>query len=416
MRPCIALGRLVLLLGPAVFLLASCRSSTTPTVSAALSNVVFTPSSIVGGAATQGVVTLISAAPSGGASVGLASSSPAASLPPAVLVAAGATTATFTVATSPVTSITDVTITASYGGANRTASINISPPAGPIAGFTITPSTVAAGVPAQGAVTLSAAAPPAGATVVLSSSNQLIASVPASIAVAGGSRSATFAIATSAVTAPTIVTITASFGGTNRSATITVTPPLLALAHLTVSPSAIVGGLSAQGIVTLSSPAASGGAAILLSSNSASASVPGVVTVAAGASAAAFAINTSPVVSTSEASITAVFGGVSRTTTLTITQQAPLLSTVTVNPSSVKGGTSAVGTVTLASAAPAGGLPIALSSGGSAVAVPPAVTVGAGSTSATFAVTTFAVSAPTQVTVTAAQGGTTRTVSLALTP
>ena len=58
----------------------------------------------------------------------------------------------------------------------------------------------------------------------LSSANPSIVSVPASVSVAAGASSATFGVSTSAVTANTSVTITATFGGVSRTATLTVTP------------------------------------------------------------------------------------------------------------------------------------------------------------------------------------------------
>ncbi|HVI71269.1 MAG TPA: hypothetical protein VM656_07270, partial [Pyrinomonadaceae bacterium] len=66
--------------------------------------------------------------------------------------------------------------------------------------------------------------------------------------------------------------------------------------------------------------APSGGAVVTLSSaNTAVASVPASVTLAAGASSATFSVNTSAVTANTSVTITATYSGVSRTTTLTVT-------------------------------------------------------------------------------------------------
>src|SRR6185295_19030480 len=73
------------------------------------------------------------------------------------------------------------------------------------------------------------------------------------------------------------------------------TPPSAAsLSAVSVSPSSVVGGSSAQGTITLTSGAPSGGALVSLSSaNPSVAAVPSNVTVVAGASSVTFAVTTS---------------------------------------------------------------------------------------------------------------------------
>jgi hypothetical protein len=71
---------------------------------------------------------------------------------------------------------------------------------------------------------LTGAAPSGGAVVTLSSANTSAASLPASVTVAAGASSATFAVNTSTVAANTGVTITATYAGVSRTTTLTVTP------------------------------------------------------------------------------------------------------------------------------------------------------------------------------------------------
>lgn len=85
------------------------------------------PTSLNAGATSTGTVTLSMLAPSGGASVSLASNSAAATVPATVSIPAGSASATFTVNTNTVTASTPVTITASYGGATLTAMLTVNP-------------------------------------------------------------------------------------------------------------------------------------------------------------------------------------------------------------------------------------------------------------------------------------------------
>jgi hypothetical protein len=75
-----------------------------------------------------------------------------------------------------------------------------------------------------GTVTLTAAAPPGGAVVTLSSSNSAVATVPASVTVAAGVTSASFTGSTAACVS-TVVTISGTYEGVTRSAGLTVSPP-----------------------------------------------------------------------------------------------------------------------------------------------------------------------------------------------
>jgi hypothetical protein len=94
-----------------------------------LSSLTLNPTSVTGGASSQGTVTLSGAAPSGGAVVMLASSNGAvASVPSSLTVAAGATNAGFTVTTSPVSVSTTVNISATYAGLTRNATLTVMPP------------------------------------------------------------------------------------------------------------------------------------------------------------------------------------------------------------------------------------------------------------------------------------------------
>ena len=292
----------------------SIGSSTTQGTGGAVSSVGVSPTTVLGGVSSQGTVTLSAAAPTGGAVVTLTSSNTVvATVPASITISAGSTTGTFSVATTGVSAATNVTITASYGGATQTATLTVSPL---LASVLVSPATVVAGVSSMGTVALAAAAPAGGISVTLSSSNSTVASVPASVTVAAGSSSGTFTVTTNTVTTTTAVTLSASYGGGLQTTAVTVTP---ALSSLTLNPTSLTGGISSQGTVNLAGAAPTGGAVVTLtSSNSAVATVPASVTVAAGSSSAAFSINTTGVSSTTVVTITASYGNASPTASLTV--------------------------------------------------------------------------------------------------
>jgi hypothetical protein len=93
--------------------------------------------------------------------------------------------------------------------------------------LSVNPPSVQGQAQPQATVTLPSAAPAGGALVTVTSDNPNVVKVPASITVAGGSRSAVFMVDTATVAASTTVRITASYAGTAMSAVLTVTPPAL---------------------------------------------------------------------------------------------------------------------------------------------------------------------------------------------
>jgi len=186
-----------------------------------------------------------------------------------------------------------------------------------VSALTTSPGSVIGGSGSQGAITLNGPAPVGGAMITLSD-NSPATTVPASVTVPAGSSAVSFNITTTPVDSATTATISAAYGGIAKTAVLTVTPP--ALSTLTVNPTSVKGGTGSQGTVTLSGPAPSNGMVVSLSDNSASASVPATVTVASGSSSALFTITTSTVLSDRTATISAVYGGVTKTAALRITR------------------------------------------------------------------------------------------------
>jgi len=481
---------------------------------------------MIGGTSTRGTVSTVMLAPAGGGAVTLTSDNPSVvQVPPVVSIAAGNSANSFTITTSPVVVATTVRVDATAGGVTKTQFINVGPdPNAPplLSSVTLAAASVTGGSSVGGTVLLSSAAPPGGVSVTLATSN-LVAKPQPVVLVPAGSSAASFTVTTSAVSTSTPVTITAAFGGTARTASLTVLaaappatpgtpsllspadratvsqpalfdwsdtanaatyliqistssafspitssqtvsvsqatitglpaqqlfwrvrainsagtagpfsaarrftaqaapppPPVASLSTVSLNPISVVGGNASQGTVTLAAGAPTGGAVVSLSSaNTAVATVPPSVTVAAGATSATFTITSSAVTASTGVTITGTLGAVSRSALLTVnpTPAAPTLSSVTVNPTSVVGGTSSTGTVTLTAAAPTGGAIVTLSSSNTTAAtVPASVTVAGGATSATFGVTTTAVAATTSVIVTGSFGGASGTAALSVNP
>ena len=288
-----------------------------------------------------------------------------------------------------------------------------------LSAVSVSPATVLGGASSTGTVTLDGPAPAGGAVVGLTSSDTAAAQVPASVTVVAGATTATFTVTTSPVVFGSAVTITALYDSVSRTATLTVTAPVVvpSLSAVSVSPAMVLGGASSTGTVTLDNPAPAGGAAVGLSSDNTAAQVPASVTVAAGATTATFTVTTSSVSSDTAVTITALYDSVSRTATLTVTAPAvvPALSSISLVPTSVVGGSSSTGTIALSGPAPAGGAVVGLSSNNSAAQVPASVTVVAGATTATFTVTTIPVTSNRTLGISAVYQGNTLTATLRVT-
>lgn len=211
-----------------VFALARYDAGAGSSPAAALSSLLVDPGSVVGGVSSAGIVTLTAAAPAGGALVALADDSPAATVPASVRVPEGATTATFSVATTPVATSTNATLTGTYNGVSRARTLTITPtpapPAPPaLSNLAVSPTSVTGGSASVATVTLTSAAPAGGATVTLAT-NSAATFVPGSVTVPAGATAAATTITTSTVAAPIASTITGTYGGTARTATLTVNP------------------------------------------------------------------------------------------------------------------------------------------------------------------------------------------------
>ena len=241
--------------------------------------------SLTSGGSSTCAAALNEAAPAGGATIALSSSTSALSVPGSVTVASGATSANFTATAGTFTTSQTAVVTASYGGSSQTASILLVAPT-VVSLVSCSPTSLSSGGTSACSVTLSQAAGSSGIAVSLSSNNSAL-NVPASVTVASGATSANFTATAGTFTTSQTAVVTASYGGSSQTASILLVAPTV-VSLVSCSPTSLSSGGTSACSVTLSQAAGSGGIAVSLSSNNAALTVPASVTVAWGATSANF--------------------------------------------------------------------------------------------------------------------------------
>jgi uncharacterized repeat protein (TIGR03803 family) len=174
--------------------------------------------SVIGGITVTGTVTLPSPA-AAGAVVTLGGAPGVATVPASIAIPKGKTSKTFVITTLPVGVAVTVNISATSNGHTVTAPLTVNPAS--VSALVLRPNAVKGGTAASATVTLNGPAPAGGLLVTLTSSNPG-AAAGARVTVPANAATATAAIVTSKVTAQIDVTITATAGGTSKSATLIV--------------------------------------------------------------------------------------------------------------------------------------------------------------------------------------------------
>jgi hypothetical protein len=124
----------------------------------------------------------------------------------------------------------------------------------------VLPTKTAGGEPATGTITLSSVT--AAKTTIAVVSNSAVAKIVGTVVVPAGQSTGTFTVDTTPVAANVAVTVTATLTGISSSCTFTVKIP--ALAAVSFEPPTVNGGANASLIVTLASPAPTGGTTIAI--------------------------------------------------------------------------------------------------------------------------------------------------------
>lgn len=142
---------------------------------------------------------------------------------------------------------------------------------GAISNLTMTPNPVDGGYQATGTVTLALPAPSGGATVAITDTLSML-TPPATVVVPQGQTARSFSVAASVVNTAYVGNLIASYSGAQRVLSVTVQPGP-AIQNLTLTPSAVTGGASLTGRVTLNKPAPTGGTTVSLTDSSAAVSM-----------------------------------------------------------------------------------------------------------------------------------------------
>ena len=360
-----------------------------------ITNFTISPLTIGGNQTATGTITLASNAPPGGWLITLKSGvTNTASVPATIDIPEGSNVGTFTITAAQHPGNASVPIYASDGPSYKTVYMTVVGDS--VASLAFSPSTIGGSGSTTGTVTLSSAAPAGGWAITIKSGVAAYATIsPSSFTIPAGSTTGTFTVTSSQRVSTVSFGIIASDGGSNQTATLTVTGD--SVTGLSLSPSTIGGSQTSTGTVTLSAAAPQGGWVVNLKSAVPSyASVPTSITIPQGSTTGTFTLTPKQLANTVSVSIYANDGNSQAGATITINGDS--MTGFTINPTTVVGGTSSVGTVTLNAPAPTGGWTVNLRVGApSLVSVPASVLVPAGATTATFTIGTKAVTTQTSV-------------------
>lgn len=374
-------------------------------------NLSISPGAANVGDSITGTISLIGAAPTGGATITLQSTDPsAASAPNTVFIPGGQASATFSIQTFDVESDTSITFDASY--LNQVSSATLLLRRTWVQSLTLDAFHVVGGGNRLGTVNLVRPAPAGGIEVQLSSSSPVTAGVPESVVVPEGETSESFVVQTTPVAADVPVLLTASANGGTRSVPLLVRPPIL---QAVVVPNVISSGSMVKGTVVLNYNAPAGGLQVDLTSSHPSAlSVPASVLVPAGVNRFDFDLSGLDVNQPTAIVVGASAEGVSETADTTVLPEL-LHDFVIVNPD-VVGGNDLVATIVLTRPAPVGGLAVTMTTTEPLLCEVSNVVVPEGLTSFDVGIPTNGVSDLTGVTIMASEGRTQKAADGALSP
>lgn len=178
--------------------------------------------------------------------------------------------------------------------------------------LTLTPPVVAGCRPCQGRITLTVAAPGAGADIALTTEGP--AAAPGKVTVPAGSTGQNFQVDTTAVSAVTPAKITATYRGVSRTESLTVRP--VGVQSLKLAD--IAGGSEGTGTVVLECKAQPSDIRVTLTSGNPAVLVPASLVIANGAVSAPFPIRTTHVSAPTPVTITATANGMGNSATLIV--------------------------------------------------------------------------------------------------
>lgn len=277
---------------------------------------------------------LSGAAPAAGVVINLTSSNPAAAPVPASVNMPGNTAwMQFQIQAGQVTSPTPVTLTATLNSAQATLQFNVLPPS--LKSISMNAGTISGGAQVGAIATLNGQAP-AGGAVVDFSSDSPAAMPPALATIPAGTSSVSISIPTNQVSANTLANISATWNGASVQSPLTITPQGQP-ASIALSPASVSGSAGSFATVTMAATPATDQIFQVGSSNPAVAGVSSSVLITAGSTHGGVSINTAPVSTQTQVTISVSGGGVTRAATLTLN---PVVAPTTMSLAVTAGGRS----------------------------------------------------------------------------
>ena len=188
-----------------------------------LTGFTLTPTSVVGGISSTGILKLNGPAPSEGVRITLSSDSPLARVPDEVMIHGGETTGQFEIKTKSVSEQVSARIVARAPASSIELALVVALPK--IATFTSPSGEVVAGKSTTAVINLNGPAPAGGLTITLECSNSAV-KIPATLSIPAGSSSLSFVINTNAVTQGQTAVINATApGGKAQQITLHISKP-----------------------------------------------------------------------------------------------------------------------------------------------------------------------------------------------
>ena len=377
---------------------------------------VLSTANLAGGQSTIGVLTLSKPAPDGGIAVHVQSSDASVvSVPPSVSFGPGETAVQFPVTAQSVTTPRAVTVTARLWDRTSTAQLTVNPW---LSKLMVNPSAAASGDTVAGTLVLSTPAPDGGLLVALAADKPAALTVPTSVLVAPGQKVATFDMVAGSVTKTTTVSVSASYLAESRAATVYVNPAGAQIKAFVISPASVLGGQSAQGVITLTKRAPASGLNIALTSSDPSGvTVPTYVNIPGDRTSGFFEIITKAGLPAESVVVTATISGAGSggKAQATLVIRATGIKSLVLSPATVYGGETAIGLVTLDST-PLAPVVVTVQSDQSLAVPQNSIVIPAGRTTGAFYIDTLPVSARVLATITARANGTQRSKRLTIDP
>lgn len=278
-----------------------------------VSSLTLNPTTVAAGAPTTATITLGTAATTGGVTVPLTYTGTGVAGPSSVTVPAGATSADVTVTTTASLTGQTASVTATYGSSSKSANLTITSTA--VTAFTVTNASIVGGLNSTGTITISSPAPSGGLTLTIGNNKPALVAAPATVTIAQGATTASFAWVTTPTLSSQAATYTATSGTSSKTATQTVVPPKVT--GLTVSTNTVTGGTSITYTITLDG-AAPAGFGVTVSSNNVALKVTSPAKFTTGVTTQTFTATTTTVTSTQTVTLTASANGGTQTQTVTI--------------------------------------------------------------------------------------------------